>query len=376
MEYQLNDLNKYENDVFQNKRKNNLLPSIRYNQKELMNSYEPKNLKGMINSKINKPYNTELKNEKYIPDEYYINRETFNNEFEQNSSEKIASKEIKKINSYNEDNYNNFNTEDKTAINNGNYTMRKYNSQINLFNNNYNINNNSNNEEDLTKFMGKIKIFNFFSSAEIILLIESILEELNIKKNYTFTIKDSLMIFSFNSANKALSVFKRLNIEKLNNKYYQNLIVDINLELKNDLGKGKNSDVTGEFKEGNKKSNYYKISPKVNISNNITNIKNIKTYDFRGNLKDLSDKNFEGIYKSYQDYFKKRKIQRRIKELNYTKGKNVSLQSCSPYVENDNRNFFVENLRKYKGENISPSTFNPYIDKASNKSRIYKIYNN
>ena len=38
--------------------------------------------------------------------------------------------------------------------------------------------------------------------------------------------------------------------------------------------------------------------------------------------------------------------------------------------------FFVENLRKYKGENISPSTFNPYIDKASNKSRIYKIYNN
>ena len=53
MEYQLNDFNKYENDVFQNRRKNNLLPSIRYNQKELMNSYEPKNLKGMINSKIN-----------------------------------------------------------------------------------------------------------------------------------------------------------------------------------------------------------------------------------------------------------------------------------------------------------------------------------
>ena len=321
----MEEINMNENSSYKkNKKYNSLLPNIRYNntsQKEIENNY----LNEINNSNTNANY-TEFKSNNRI---------------------------------------NNNNNEPYTPYNNS-YTLRKYNSQMNLFNN-YNENNNINynqDEEDFSNFFGKIKIYNFYSSAEIIILIENILNELNFKKNYSFTIKDSLITFSFGNANKALEVFKRLNMEKLNNKYYRNLMIDINLDIKNNNNnKIKLPDkITEELKEENEKMLYKKISPPKKI---LKKLNNFKSYTISKD--NLIDKNFEGIYKNYVEYFKKRKEERRKKELSYVNGKNYSLQASTPYVENDNRNYFVENLRKYKGNDISPSKFNGYIDKASIK---------
>ena len=321
----MEEINMNENSSYKKiKKYNSLLPNIRYNntsQKEIENNY----LNEINNSNTNVNYT----------------------EFKSNN----------RIN-------NNNNNEPYTPYNNS-YTLRKYNSQMNLFNN-YNENNNINynqDEEDFSNFFGKIKIYNFYSSAEIIILIENILNELNFKKNYSFTIKDSLITFSFGNANKALEVFKRLNMEKLNNKYYRNLMIDINLDIKNNNNKIKLPDkITEELKEENEKMLYKKISPPKKI---LKKLNNFKSYTVSKD--NLIDKNFEGIYKNYVEYFKKRKEERRRKELSYVNGKNYSLQASTPYVENDNRNYFVENLRKYKGNDISPSKFNGYIDKASIK---------
>ena len=320
----MEEINMNENSSYKkNKKYNSLLPNIRYNntsQKEIENNY----LNEINNSNTNVNY-TEFKSNNRI---------------------------------------NNNNNEPYTPYNNS-YTLRKYNSQMNLFNN-YNENNNINynqDEEDFSNFFGKIKIYNFYSSAEIIILIENILNELNFKKNYSFTIKDSLITFSFGNANKALEVFKRLNMEKLNNKYYRNLMIDINLDIKNNNNKIKLPDkITEELKEENEKMLYKKISPPKKI---LKKLNNFKSYTISKD--NLIDKNFEGIYKNYVEYSKKRKEERRKKELSYVNGKNYSLQASTPYVENDNRNYFVENLRKYKGNDISPSKFNGYIDKASIK---------
>ena len=321
----MEEINMNENSSYKkNKKYNSLLPNIRYNntsQKEIENNY----LNEINNSNTNVNY-TEFKSNNRI---------------------------------------NNNNNEPYTPYNNS-YTLRKYNSQMNLFNN-YNENNNINynqDEEEFSNFFGKIKIYNFYSSAEIIILIENILNELNFKKNYSFTIKDSLITFSFGNANKALEVFKRLNMEKLNNKYYRNLMIDINLDIKNNNNnKIKLPDkITEELKEENEKMLYKKISPPKKI---LKKLNNFKSYTVSKD--NLIDKNFEGIYKNYVEYFKKRKEERRKKELSYVNGKNYSLQASTPYVENDNRNYFVENLRKYKGNDISPSKFNGYIDKASIK---------
>ena len=320
----MEEINMNENSSYKkNKKYNSLLPNIRYNnasQNEIENNY----LNEINNSNTNVNY-TEFKSNNRI----------------------------------------NNNNEPYTPYNNS-YTLRKYNSQMNLFNN-YNENNNINynqDEEDFSNFFGKIKIYNFYSSAEIIILIENILNELNFKKNYSFTIKDSLITFSFGNANKALEVFKRLNMEKLNNKYYRNLMIDINLDIKNNNNnKIKLPDkITEELKEENEKMLYKKISPPKKI---LKKLNNFKSYTVSKD--NLIDKNFEGIYKNYVEYFKKRKEERRKKELSYVNGKNYSLQASTPYVENDNRNYFVENLRKYKGNDISPSKFNGYIDKASIK---------
>ena len=319
----MEEVNMNENSSYKKiKKYNSLLPNIRYNntsQKETENIYSNE----IGNSNMNVNF-TEFKN---------------NNRF------------------------NNHNNEPYTPYNNNN-TLRKYNSQMNLFNN-YNENNNINyyqDEEDFSNFFGKIRIYNFYSSAEIIILIENILNELNFKKNYSFTIKDSLITFSFGNANKALEVFKRLNMEKLNNKYYRNLMIDINLDLKNNNKRKVPDKVTEELKEENEKMLYKKVSPPKKI---LKKLNNYKSYNLSKD--NLTDKNFEGIYKNYVEYFKKRKEERRKKELSYVNGKNYSLQASTPYVENDNRNYFVENLRKYKGNDISPSKFNGYIDKASIK---------
>ena len=334
----MNEINNYRN----NQKYNSLLPTIKYNntaQKESNNN----------NLKENNNINSYNKN--------YTENKNINN-----------INEIENINNYN-------NTSHLNEHNNDNYALKKYNSQMDLFNNNsnynnYNINNNpQNEEEEFNNFFGKIRISNFYSSAEIIILIESILNELNFKKNYSFTIKDSLITFSFVDANKALSVFKRLNIEKLNNKYFRNLMIDINLDLKNMNNKKKVMEkIEEEPREDKEKSFYKRITPQKNKLKEIKDInkfKNIKSYNLTKDT--VVDKNFDGMYKNYIAYFKKRKEERRKKELSFVNGKNYSMQASSPYVENDNRNFFRENLRKYKGNNISPSDFNGYIDKASIK---------
>ena len=310
------------------KKVNSVLPNIKYNYTDIKYSGEKNN------SNFNKEDYKELKNN------LNIEEKNQNNDFNY----------ISNTHSYSNDNN----------------TLKKYNSQLNLFNNNYNISSTQSDEEDFSNFFGKIKIYNFFSSAEIIILIENILNDLNFKKNYSFTIKDSLITFSFGDANKALAVFKRLNMEKLNNNYYRNLIIDINLDIKNNHNKLKeNYQIKEESNMVSKREIYKKILPnkyKINEIKDINKFQNIKPYNLTKDS--VSDKNFVGIYKNYLKYFEKRREERRKKELSYVNGKNYSLQASTPYVDYDNRNYFQESLRKYEGKKISPADFNGYI-KAS-----------
>ena len=310
------------------KKVNSVLPNIKYNYTDIKYSGEKNN------SNFNKEDYKELKNN------LNIEEKNQNNDFNY----------ISNTHSYSNDNN----------------TLKKYNSQLNLFNNNYNISSSQSDEEDFSNFFGKIKIYNFFSSAEIIVLIENILNDLNFKKNYSFTIKDSLITFSFGDANKALAVFKRLNMEKLNNNYYRNLIIDINLDIKNNHNKLKeNYQIKEELNMVSKREIYKKILPnkyKINEIKDINKFQNIKPYNLTKDS--VSDKNFVGIYKNYLKYFEKRREERRKKELSYVNGKNYSLQASTPYVDYDNRNYFQESLRKYEGKKISPADFNGYI-KAS-----------
>jgi len=310
------------------KKVNSVLPNIKYNYTDIKYSGEKNN------SNFNKEDYKELKNN------LNIEEKNQNNDFNY----------ISNTHSYSNDNN----------------TLKKYNSQLNLFNNNYNISSTQSDEEDFSNFFGKIKIYNFFSSAEIIVLIENILNDLNFKKNYSFTIKDSLITFSFGDANKALAVFKRLNMEKLNNNYYRNLIIDINLDIKNNHNKLKeNYQIKEELNMVSKREIYKKILPnkyKINEIKDINKFQNIKPYNLTKDS--ISDKNFVGIYKNYLKYFEKRREERRKKELCYVNGKNYSLQASTPYVDYDNRNYFQESLRKYEGKKISPADFNGYI-KAS-----------
>ena len=330
-ETNMNEMNSYKNI----KKYNSLLPNIRYN-----NTSRKEISKKQFNG---------------INNESNLNNSQFNNNKILFEKEKV----------------NNFNHISYTPFNNDHYSLRKYNSQMNLFNedDNNDINNILNEEEDFDNFSGKIKIYNYYSSSEIISLIEIILDELNFEKNYSFNIKDSLITFSFGNANKALAVFKKLNMEKLNNKYYRNLIIDINLDLKGENNKIKAEEkIMDKLNEEDEKVIFKKIIPQQKKLKKIKDIKkstNFKSYNFNFTKDNPTYKNFEGIYRDYLEYFKNRKEERRKKELSYINGKNYSLQASTPYVENDNRNFFVENLRKYKGKFISPNRFNGFIDKAS-----------
>lgn len=227
-------------------------------------------------------------------------------------------------------------------------------------------------EEDLSRFVGKIKISGFYSSSEMVLLIENIIKELNMKKKYSFQIKDSVMQFIFLNAQEALSIFKQINIEKLYNKYYKNLQVDIQFDIKQINRERRLSErnlmkrlLPKKLKilEPQSKMEQFKSMKKSNYSkDNVTTPYNMK------------DKNYEGIYNDYLEYFKKRKEERRLRELNYSNGKDISMLASTPYVE---RKRFQNQLREYKnGKNISPIKFYGYIDKATanQKEKYEKQY--
>jgi hypothetical protein len=115
--------------------------------------------------------------------------------------------------------------------------VKRNNSQFNIIKNKYNLNASSSDiysKDEFSKFLSKIRISNFYSTSEIILLAENIINELNLKKDYTFIVKDSFITFIFNDAEEGLILFKKLNLTKLKNKYYQSLLIDINFELKED----------------------------------------------------------------------------------------------------------------------------------------------
>ena len=395
------------------KKSNPYLPNIRYtsqNEKELNINHYSNDINKINNPKIfyskfnenpgfdfysiNNNYNENSRNEYNNINHQLTDRNSFaNNKIILNNN-----KEKQK------ENYNNiFPHVYRNEFNSRNpdFILRKNNSQIGLFNPKLNINNNSyeNKNEDFSNFVGKIKIINYYSSSEIILLIENIISELNLRKDYTFVVKDSFMCFTFNDAEQALSIFKRINIEKLKNKYYQNLVVDIKFEIKEGQRQIERTEEIKEIINDNsknespggeriRKTKVKKLSLLPNMSRNGENkkmekFKNIKTYNYSKdnilmNNNKISDDYFNGIYKNYVEYFKHRKEERRKRELNYQNGKDISLLASSPYIENINRKSFQENLRKNKGINIAPSKFNGFIEKASVKKDSYKenhLYN-
>ena len=250
--------------------------------------------------------------------------------------------------------------------------------------------------------IGKIKISNFYSTSEIILLVENIINELELKKDYSFRVKDSSMEFIFNNAGDALDIYKRIHAERSKNKYFQNLLIDLNFENQDQKSveklKRKNDEIKlkadrseliksqkeiksrskKEEKKEVKKIKKIKIEESKSIkeksaNNKIESLEKIKSYN--NSKKDLieesiPDKSFEIIYKNYLEYFNQRKEERRRRELNYTNGKNITLLASTPYVED--KKGFQRSLRKIEGEDIAPARFKNYIDKASVKEGNYR----
>ena len=291
------------------KKYNPYLPNIRYtsqNEEELnMNRYY-NDINERNNSKIfysnlndNPGFNSYSINNNY--DENNMNE--YNNNFNHQLTDRnpFVNKKIL-LNSEREkekENYNNIFPQvyrnNKIINRNQDFILRKNNSQVELYKPKLSINNNSfeNKNEDFSNFIGKIKIINFYSSSEIILLIENIISELNLRKDYTFVVKDSFMCFTFNDAEQALSIFKRINIEKLKNKYYQNLVVDIKYEIKDGQRQTERNEEIKEIINDNsknespggeriRKTKVKKLSLLPNMSRNGENkkmekFKNIKT---------------------------------------------------------------------------------------------------
>ena len=384
------------------------------NYKKKYNPYLP-------NIRYTSQYGNEINsNSKYFNNEnnYNLNNEKVNhnniqsslkfyNDFEVNDSikEKITNRNNhinnnKYLISYEKEyNYNNNNNDELPYVfrseekSKENYLLKKNNSSLGLMSSKMGINNNSyeNDNKDLSNFTAKIKILNFYSTSEIILLIEDIISELNLKKDYSFSIKDKTISFIFNDSEQALTIFKQLNIKKLKIKYFQNLTVDITFEIKKEIIEGEkedeikeviNEETKTEQPNGIIKRKKLKLIPKTILpSRNISkqkkkmeSFKNLKTYNYsKDNImrKNISDRYFEGIYKNYLDYFRQRKIERRKRELNYQNGKDISLLASSPYIENNNKKSFQDNLRNNGGADIAPSKFNGFIDKASIKKDNY-----
>ena len=374
---------------------NKFLPNIRYPpQKETdnNNNYFSKDFKEINNDKSNIIEKAEAEDDKQKVDNNY-NDLNDNNTDNKNIPLK---KGLSVIKSKEKDNKtflpNIMGNEGKNNFSSS--YVKRNNSQFNIIKNKYNLNASSSDiysKDEFSKFLSKIKISNFYSTSEIILLAENIINELNLKKDYTFIVKDSFITFIFNDAEEGLILFKKLNLTKLKNKYYQSLLIDINFELKEDanvqnekhkmpkviLKKEKKFEKKeGEEEKGNKmKIKIKKLSVSQKKRNKkMESFKNIKTYNYsKDNLYNdsiLSDNNFEVIYKKYLEYFGKRKEERRKRELNYTNGKNISLQASMPFKENNN--LFLGNLRKYKGNDVAPSRFEGFIDKASVKEGNYK----
>ena len=379
------------NEIYK-KKYNPYLPNIRYGA-QYGNSFNNNNnySKEKYNSR-----NYKLNDEKINYDNNK-NSFLFTNDDEENNNninEQLTNRSNNKdlLNKKNEHNYNNnilpnvFKSEEKAKEN---PFLRKNNSSNDLVSKKLSINNSYENKSaDLSNFIAKLKITKFYSTSEIILLIENIISELNLKKDYTFSIKDNSMSFIFNDAEQALSIFKQINIEKLKNKYYQNLTVDIKFEVNKEKEEGKNvikEIVNEEIKNqqiGNKKmklkTKRIKLLPSKTKNNiqekKLESFKNLKTYNYsKDNLftNKISDKYFEEVYKNYREYFKHRKEERRKRELNYQNGKDISLLASTPYVENNSKKSFFENLRSNGGNDIAPSKFNGYIDKASVKKYNY-----
>ena len=387
----------YTDDCIGNK--NNLyLGNIRYdsqNENEInINSYS-KDLNGNHNIKSNISEIVQNKKNNFDKE----NEENNNNEAKTNNYQLtnrpnlIKNKILLKEKDYNKNKLipisyrNTHKNRDNNPFLRKNYSQAELNNKLNINNNSVEIINNG--KDELSNFFGKLKIMNFYSSSEIILLIENIITELNLKNDYSFTFKDSCLTITFNDADQALFIFKRMNIEKLKNKYYQNLVIDINFEIKNNNGQNEEikeiinneNDNTAQNEIKNlRKFKVKKLSlPPKKINNSefqkMEKFKNLRTYNYSKDnvMRDkLSDKYFDSIYKKYLEYFHKRKEERRKRELNYQNGKEISLQASSPYVENNTKKSFDDFLRKYNGKNIAPANFNGYIDKASVKMDKYK----
>ena len=299
--------------------------------------------------------------------------------------------------------------------------MRLNNSYDNLKKNNLNLY-----TPEKKSLIGKIKISNFHSTSEIILLVENIIDELHLKKDYSFNVKDSSMVFIFNSAENAFIIYKRIHAKRSKNKYYQNLLIDLNFENQDSTSvekvKRKNDEIKiindrselikpfdikrqekrkeGELEEKKivqkeekleeqkvekKERKIKKIKIKENKlainlkeknkNNKIKSLDKIKSYNnskqdiFKNNI---TDESFKEIYKNYLEYFKQRKEERRKRELNYSNGKNISLRASTPYVED--KKGFQGSLRKTEGEDVVPARFENYIDKASVREGNYKEY--
>ena len=352
----------------------------------------------------NEIHNNNINNEKYqFYEDLYDDEDNNdnNNINDQLTGRNIEETNKKLLNTKKEKVYNHPKSKIFPNINqqNENIILKKNNSQLDMINNRLHINSYENsNDSELSNFVGKIKILNFYSSSEIILLIENIISELNLKKDYSFSVRDSYISFIFNDAEQALSIFKQINIEKLKNKYYQNLIIDIKFEIKKNKNEEIketineiNNDINDKKKEKSKKIKAKKLfllsKDKSRNFNELENkklrkFKNIRTYNFSKDnmhINKISDKNFAEIYNNYNEYFKHRKEERRKRELNYHNGKDISLLASTPFVENNNKKSFQQKLRKYNGNDISPSKFNGFIDKASikkdnyNENHLYEV---
>lgn len=183
-----------------------------------------------------------------------------------------------------------------------------------------------------------VSVENFPSRVELYKLIDNILKESGMPLSYRVENKDNSLKFFFSSSESALEVIKKLNEEKMSNKYYNKLMVALSFENKN------NNTTKYTLTSITSKSHH----PKSTVS--------YKSYSSKDSSEEMSY-----IHRHMLDISSKAGIMR----------------NDSPYVEEE-RAFRLREKNKEKN-NISKQRFNPYFSKATvvrNSSRFISNYVN
>ena len=185
-----------------------------------------------------------------------------------------------------------------------------------------------------------ITVENFPSRSELYELVDEHLRNSGLSDNYKSKNSDNILKFIFTEEDSALSILKRINLQKVENPLYKNTQAKFTIER------------TKPFHICAKSSSQLKVklSPFNSLSSSqLTKKKNIMT-------------TYGNVDKSYNH----------VHLLDITSKAGI-ITTASPYLTEDEK--YIKKMKELKKKNISKKQFRLYFGKAtSNRERMIKNY--